>query len=150
LIGALPWMIKNIAAPRYADTTQTVLRQKIASVSNVLPLEQISVFASQPDAFILTGRVLYPRFFSKEDGLASANPWPAYTLREYPRIGFLLLNQSNVSVVFPTKRLPEFPHAQDAIIVGCQREDYVEAHWVIFLELDSVYSSEEFPETCSS
>jgi hypothetical protein len=34
--------------------------------------------------------------------------------------------------------------------VGCQREDYVEAHWVIFPELDSVYSSEEFPETCSS
>jgi 4-amino-4-deoxy-L-arabinose transferase-like glycosyltransferase len=150
LIGALPWMIKNIAAPRYADTTQTLLRQKIASVSNVLPLEQISVFASQPDAFILTGRVLYPRFFSKEDGLASANPWPAYALREYPRIGFLLLNQSNVSVVFPTKRLPEFPHAQDAIIVGCQREDYVEAHWVIFPELDAAYSSEEFPETCSS
>ena len=149
LIGALPWMIKNIASPRYADTSQSLLQQKIASVSNAPSTDQINTFASQSDAFLQSGRVLYPRFFSKENGLASANPWPAYALREYPRIGFLLLNQSNVSVVFPTKRLPEFPHAQDAIVVGCQREGYVEARWIIFPELDSVYSNTEFPEACS-
>ena len=112
-------------------------------------MDRIHTFASQSGAFIQSGRVLYPRFFSKENGLASANPWPAYALREYPRIGFLLLNQNSVSVVFPTKRLPEFPHAQDAIIVGCQREDYLEARWIIFPELDSVYASETLPETCA-
>jgi hypothetical protein len=149
IISALPWMIKNIAPPRYADTSQTSLRQKITLVSNTPALEKINTFASQPDALIQTGRVLYPRFFSKEDGLASANPWPAYALRDYPRMGFLLLNQSSVSVVFPTKRLPDFPHARDAIILGCQREGYVEAHWVLFPELDSVYSNEELPDTCS-
>ncbi len=149
LIGALPWLIKTIASPHYADTDQTALQQQIASVSNAPPGDQINAFVSQPEAFIQTGRVLYPRFFSKENGLASANPWPAYALREYPRIGFLLLNQSSVSVVFPTKRLPEFPHAQDAIVVGCQQDDYVEARWVLFPESDSVYTSEEFPETCS-
>ena len=95
------------------------------------------------------GRVLYPRFFSKEDGLASANPWPAYALRDYPRMGFLLLNQSSTFVVFPTKRLPAFPHAQDAVIVGCQRAGYVEARWILFPELDSIYFNEELPETCS-
>jgi len=52
-------------------------------------------------------------------------------------------------VVFPTKRLPEFPHAQDAILVGCQREDYLEARWIIFPELDSVYASETLPESCA-
>ena len=149
LIGALPWMIKSIASPRFAETSQASLQQKIASVSNAPAIEQINTFASQSGGFIQTGRVLYPRFFSKEDGLASTNPWPAYTLREYPRIGFLLLNQSNTSVVFPTKRLPAFPHAQDAIVVGCQRGGYVEARWIIFPELDSVYSSAELPETCS-
>ncbi|HEX5943281.1 MAG TPA: hypothetical protein VFY66_13450, partial [Anaerolineales bacterium] len=148
-LGALPWLIKTIASPRYADTDRTALQQQIASVSNAPPAHQINAFASQPDAFIQTGRVLYPRFFSKENGLASANPWPAYALREYPRIGFLLLNQSSVSVVFPTKRLPKFPHAQDAIVVGCQQDDYVEARWILFPESNSVYTSEEFPETCS-
>ena len=147
-LGALPWLITNIASPRYADTDPTLLQQQIASVSKT-PMDRIHTFASQSGAFVGTGRVLYPRFFSKENGLASANPWPAYALREYPRIGFLLLSQSSVSVVFPTKRLPEFPHARDAIIVGCQREDYLEARWIIFPELDSVYASETLPESCA-
>jgi hypothetical protein len=147
-LGALPWLITNIASPRFSDTDPTLLQQQIASVSNT-PMDRIHTFASQSGAFIQSGRVLYPRFFSKENGLASANPWPAYALREFPRIGFLLLNQRSVSVVFPTKRLPEFPHAQDAIIVGCQREDYLEARWIIFPELDSVYASETLPESCA-
>ena len=150
LIGALPWMIKNITSPRYTDMTPTRLQHEIASVSNTPLLDQINTFAVQSEAVIQTGRVLYPRFFSKEDGLASTNPWPAYALREYPRIGFLLLNESSTSVVLPTKRLPTFPHAQDAIVVGCQREGYVEARWIIFPELDSVYSNTEFPAACSS
>lgn len=96
-----------------------------------------------------TGRVLYPRFFSKNDGLASANPWPAYAFHDYPRIGFLLLNQTSVSVVFPTKRISEFPHAADVIVLGCQRDGYVEARWVAFPALDSVYSNRSLSETCS-
>ena len=147
-IGAFPWMIKSIASLHYTGTDQTALQQQIASLSNA-PMDQINAFASQSTAFIQPGRVLYPRFFSRENGLASANPWPAYALREYPRIGFLLLNQSSTSIVFPTKRLPEFPHARDAIVVGCQFEDYVEARWIIFPELGSVYATEELPETCS-
>jgi hypothetical protein len=146
-IGALPWMIKNIASPRYEDPDPVSLQGQIGSVSNA-PLDRINAFVSQSGASIQTGRVLYPRFFSKEDGLASANPWPAYALREYPRIGFLLLNQSSVFVVFPTKRLPEFPHAQDAIVLGCEHDDHVEARWIIFPGLDSVYTSEAFLDTC--
>jgi hypothetical protein len=148
-IAALPWLAKNIASPRYPDQSRKTLETKIASFSHAPTLNAIAAFASQPEGFIQFGRVLYPRFFSKEDGLASAHPWPAYALRDYPRMGFLLLNQSSVSVVFPTKRLPDFPHAQDAIIVGCQREDYMEARWIFFPELNSVYSSEDLPESCS-
>ena len=149
VISALPWLAKNITSPRYADQSQESLRTKIISLSNTPTLDKIDAFAQQPESFIQIGRVLYPRFFSKEDGLASANPWPAYALRDYPRMGFLFLNQSNTFVVFPTKRLPAFPHAQDAVIVGCQRDGYVEAHWILFPELHSVYSNEELPETCS-
>ena len=146
-LGALPWMIKNVASPRYANRDQAALQAEIASVSN--GLDEIDAFAAQPEAWLQTGRVLYPRFFAKEDGLASTNPWPAYAIREYPRVGFLLLNQTSVYVVFPTKRLSEFPHAQDAIILGCQRDGYVEARWIVFPELDSAYASEEVTGPCS-
>jgi len=148
-IGALPWMIENIAPPRYPDQSHGDLEAKIISQSNVTTNNMIKIFASQPGAFLQTGRVLYPRFFSKNDGLASANPWPAYAFHDYPRIGFLLLNQTSVSVVFPTKKISEFPHAADVIVLGCQRDGYVEARWVAFPELNSVYSSELLTETCS-
>jgi Dolichyl-phosphate-mannose-protein mannosyltransferase len=148
-LGALPWMAEKIASPRYTDQSQATLESKITALSNAPTMDEMDVFASQPGAFMQMGRVLYPRFFSKEDGLASANPWPAYAFQDYPRIGFLLLNQTSVSVVFPTKKISEFPHAADVIILGCQRKDYVEARWVAFPELDSVYSSAAPTETCS-
>ena len=112
-------------------------------------MDELKQFASQPGTFLQMGRVLYPRFFSKNDGLSSANPWPAYAFHDYPRLGFLLLNQTNSSVVFPTKKIAEFPHAADAIILGCQRDGYVEARWVAFPELDSVYASEQAWASCS-
>jgi hypothetical protein len=149
LIGGLPWMIENIASPRYTDQSQGNLEGKISSLSNAPTMDKINTFASQPGVFLQVGRGLYPRFFSKNDGLASANPWPAYAFHDYPRIGFLLLNQASVSVVFPTKKISEFPHAEDVIVLGCQRDGYVEARWVAFPGLDSVYSSESPAETCS-
>lgn len=149
VIGALPWAVENIAPPRYTDQSEGSLEARVTSLSNAPTIDQINAFASQPGAFMQTGRVLYPRFFSKNDGLASANPWPAYAFHDYPRIGFLLLNQTSVSVVFPTKRISEFPHAADVIVLGCQRDGYVEARWIAFPELDSVYSNQSFSETCS-
>ena len=148
-ISALPWIAKNISSPRYIEQSEEMLAGRLASIREAPTIDEINAFISQSGAFIQTGRVLYPRFFGKEDGLASANPWPAYAIRDYPRMGFLLLNDSSHYVVLPTKRLPQFPHAQDAIIVGCQTEDYVEAHWIVFPGLDSIYSSELPTETCS-
>jgi hypothetical protein len=148
-IGALPWLAKNIGSPRYLDQSEATLAGRINALSDTSTVNEINSFLSQPEAILQSGRVLYPRFFAKEDGLASTNPWPAYALRDYARLGLLFLNQNSVFVVFPTKRLSEFPHAQDAIILGCQRDGYVEARWIVFPELDSVYSSEAPSEACS-
>jgi hypothetical protein len=149
LIGALPWLVENIASPRYTNQSRVTLERKISSLSNAPKLDELNTFASQPNSFLQIGRVLYPRFFSKNDGLASANPWPAYAFHDYPRIGFLLLNQTSLSVVFPTKKISEFPHAADVIVLGCQRDGYIEARWVAFPELNTVYSSQPSTTTCS-
>jgi len=149
LIGSLPWFAECIASPRYMDQSSATLEEKISGLSRAPTADQISSLASQPNSFLQMGRVLYPRFFSKNDGLASANPWPAYAFHDYPRVGFILLNQSSVSVVFPTKRISQFPHAADVIVLGCQRDGYVEARWIAFPSLNTVYSSEQPIETCS-
>ncbi len=69
VIGALPWMIESIASPRYSDQSQGNLAAKISSLSNAPTMDKINTFASQPGVFLQVGRGLYPRFFSKNDGL---------------------------------------------------------------------------------
>jgi len=149
LISASPWLIKNIAAPRYSEQSPGILEEKIASISNAPASEEIHTFASQPEGFIREGRVLYPRFFSRNKGLASTNPWPAYAVRDYARLGFLLLNQHSISAIFPGRINSSFPHAADAIVLGCQREEYVEVRLIAFPALDSIYLSAPLTETCS-
>ena len=149
-IGALPWMAEKLAPPRYDDQSQEILKEKIVVVSNAPVRDEIDTFLSQPDAFIQMGRVLYPRFFAKDDGLSSTNPWPAFAIRDYPRLGFVLLNQNTTWVVFPTKKISDFPHAADAIVLGCQRDNYIEARLIILPELDSSLSSVPLTENCSS
>jgi len=113
-------------------------------------MEEITTFASQPEAVVEMGRLLYPRFFSRNNGLSSANPWPAYAERDFPRMGFLLLNQGTRSAVFRTRQNTDsFPHASDAIILGCQREDYVEVRLIAFPETGVTYVSTSLTESCS-
>jgi hypothetical protein len=149
LISASPWLIKNIAAPLYSEQSPGILEEKITSITNAPAAAEIRAFASQPEAFLRAGRILYPRSFSRDKGLASTNPWPAYAIRNYPRLGFLLLNQQSVSAVFPGRTNASFPHAADAIVLGCQREDYVEVRLIAFPALETVYLSAPLAETCS-
>jgi hypothetical protein len=147
-LGALPWMAEKIASPRYPDQSPEFLSEKLVALSNAPSLDEVNTFLAQPDSFLQIGRVAYPRFFGKDDGLSSTNPWASYAVRDYPRIGFLLLNQGSNLVVFPTKRISNFPHGRDAIVLGCQRGDHVEARLVAFPESNLLYFSEPFTQTC--
>jgi len=150
LISSAPWLIKNISMPRYSDQSPETLAAKIAALPDAPSPEEINAFASRPEAFIQAGRLLYPRFFSRNNGLASTNPWPAYALRDYPRLGFLLLNQRAISAVFPGRlNSMSFPHAVDTIVLGCRREDFVEVRLIAFPDLDILYLSAPLTESCS-
>jgi hypothetical protein len=103
---------------------------------------------SQPEAVLIQGRLLYPRHFSRGVGLASANAWPAYATRPYPRTGFLILNDALVDVLFPVREPQPFRHAADALVLGCRREEYVEARVVVFPALGEAYVAEAFGDPC--
>ena len=133
-----------------ADQSIASLTGQITSLPNSPSQAEIQSFASQTDAFLATGRVLYPRYYSRDKGLFSSNPWPAYERRDFPRLGFLLINQSVAQAIFPSREIPEpFPHAGDAIILGCQREDYLEVRLIAFPEQDAVLMSAPLSEPCS-
>ena len=148
-IGALPWLAKGIAAPRYADQSPAALIAQTASIRNAPSMDEIIIFASQPDAVFQEGRLLYPRFYIRNEGASSKNPWPAYAARPYPRLGFLLLNQTLAHAVFPTKGgIVDAPQASDAIVLACNRGDYLEVRLLAFPELKTIYLSAPLTDPC--
>lgn len=154
LIGALPWLAQGFASPRYTDQTLTTLVGRLSSSSAIQRLgisqAQIEMFVAAPQATLQVGRVLYPRFFTRDIGLGSSHPWPAYAVRDFPRLGFLLLNQSRRDVIFPSRVIPDpFPQAADAIVLGCQGADYMEARLVLFPDSDIAYLSAPLTQPCS-
>ena len=149
-LGSLPWLVQNIAAPRYANQSPITLEEKITSLTHAPTRVELDAFASQSEAFIQMGQLLYPRYFSRNNGLSSTNPWPAYVTHDFPRVGFLLLNERTRSAIFRTKSNADvFPQAADAIILGCQREDYIDVRLIAFPETDSVFLSAPLTEPCS-
>jgi len=82
------------------------------------------------------GRALYPRFYPAGEGITRFD-WPAFSRRNYPRLGFYLIGDAPQDVVFPLDAPPTFfPHGADLVVLGCPRDDYLEAQ-AVFLLTDS-------------
>ncbi|MCP4143104.1 MAG: hypothetical protein GY755_22930 [Chloroflexi bacterium] len=104
---------------------------------------EIEPFMAQENTNILMGRLIYPRFFSRGSGIYSANPWPAYAEQDFARMGFVLINERNTQVLFPVKHMPvEFPNGVDVILLGCQKDRYLEARAVYVMEREQMLLSE--------
>ena len=127
--GSLPWAAKGLSQPRYT-ASQEQLISKLESSGYVG--EEIRVFLSQPKAVLLEGRMLYPRWYHRGDGMSSANPWAAYKVREFSRIGFILINSQRSDLIFLTKEPLDFPQGADSIVLACQREDYLDVRVIDF------------------
>ncbi len=152
-VSALPWMAQGIASPRYANQTPAALAAELSASPAVKQLgvdpSQISNFMAQPQATLQIGRVLYPRFFVRGDGLVSTNPWPAYAPRDFSRMGFLLLNQTRHDAIFQSKDIPApFPQGADAIVLGCQNQNYIDVRLILFPDSDSAFLSTALTNTC--
>jgi hypothetical protein len=128
-VGSLPWLAKGLAQPRYAASQPELIAKLEASG---YAAEDVSAFLSQPGAVITEGRMLYPRMYWRGEGLSSANPWQAYAARDFPRLGFLLLNDQRADMIFPTRELLDFPQGADAIVLACQRDGYFDVRLIDF------------------
>ena len=148
LVGGLPWMSESAIRrqdPVCADSIPACLA--VQGVNE----EEAGAFLDQPGAVSLTGRVLYPRYFPRFDGLSSTNPAPAFAPRDFPRMGFFVLTSSGVEqVLIPMKGSRPFPHAQDAILIGCQRDGYVEVKLILFPATGETFSNGSLADSCAT
>ncbi|MCA2000492.1 MAG: glycosyltransferase family 39 protein [Chloroflexi bacterium] len=143
-IGSLPWLAKEIASPRYTASTPELMTKLETSGYSAA---EIKDFLSHTGAVMMEGRLLYPRMYWRGEGLSSANPWQAYAVRDFPRIGFLLLNDRRSDMIFPTRESLNFPQGADVIVVACEREGYYEARLIDFGTHS--YQSAPLSEPCS-
>jgi hypothetical protein len=151
ILGALPWLAESLnPPPRYPNLDRPSLQSQISTQQAVISNEEIQSFSNRPEAVTIQGRLLYPRTFAGNAGLTSATPWPSYAPRDYPRLGFKLLNRDVREVVFPNKGVTiENVHARDVILLGCQRENYIEARLLVFPNSNLTYLSNLALEPCS-
>ena len=143
LAGSLPWLAEGIAQPRYTSTADELKTRVILQDSSV------EEFLSQPNSIILEGELLYPRFFRRNDGIFSTTPWAIYSVRDFSRLGFIVLNTGAHSVIFPADQPVKLTHGADVIVVGCQRANYIESRWLFFPKLDEAYQAEALNESCN-
>lgn len=153
-IGGLPWIAEGLGPPRYADMTPELIQEQITESPSVTQMnvtaEKIQTFSAQPESVTLIGRTLYPRYFARGAGIPSSTPWPSYKPRDFPRLGFKLINQNIVEVVLPIKSSSlENIHGADTLLLGCQRKQYIEARLILYPDRDLAYLSNLGLSDCS-
>ncbi|MBE9524052.1 MAG: hypothetical protein IMY76_03065, partial [Chloroflexi bacterium] len=91
---------------------------------------------------------LYPRYYLPDQGeLGSGHP--AYSPRDFSRLGFYLLGPQSAYVIVPLENSPVFfPNAADVLVIGCPTDDYLDA--VIIIVQDTIIQAQELPLSCLS
>ncbi len=131
ILGLAPWMVEKAVPARYP------LASKDDLVDMLWPMvgEDMHGFIQEEDSVVLQGLALYPRFYKSGEGEPGGG-WMAFSEQDFPRTGFILLNQSQrFNVVLPSPEAPQFfPNASDVIVTGCRVQDYFEAVSVTFIQ----------------
>jgi hypothetical protein len=95
-------------------------------------IKEIEMFLKNTGAELLVGRVLYPRYYPINRGEILLYP---FVSMEFPRTAFTLIGpEGEQGVILPGDSPKYFPHAVDALVLGCKEEKYLDALAVILLD----------------
>ena len=149
-MGALIPLAERLHANRYQNfDVPQVLREREAQIASAgLSLQEINSFLQNPNAEISVGRALYPRFYIENEGEVHFYP---VVVMGFPRTTFTLVGPGGEKgIVLPGEKPDYFPHAVDALVLGCREQLYVDALAVIVLDKKgAVYTrSPESPLQC--
>ena len=145
LVGSLPLIIEKNIQPHFSPRTDAELTDTISAQN-----PQIAAFAAQEGTAILQGNLIWARYYVAGNGLTSSNPWPVYVARDYPRTGFIVLNDQRNDIVFPHKDiLPELQSGLDVIVLGCEYDNHLEARFVYLIDSGEAFLSDRQFTACT-
>jgi len=153
-VGAITLLDQSIP-PHYAELRSAEIQEEVYQ-SEFFQESDISdeawrAFLENPDARVLLGRSLYPRFYQIGEGEHSVGK-DAFEDKDFPRITFTMIGQfGQTGVILPMAESPAyFPNVSDVILIGCQHSvegyisPYMDAFMVILIDGDqqTVYTRE--------
>jgi len=138
ILFGLGWLIplsENLHQPRYQNISpmETLEKNRKLIEDAGLTFADFENFTKKTDASLIVGRVLYPRYYKMDQGAFPSAFYPYNTLG-FPRIAFKVIGSTgDYSVILPGDMPEYFPHASDALVLGCKGPDYLDAVLVIIL-----------------
>lgn len=148
-IGSLIPLSELPFPERYANLQSR--SQKLAELRDTgslersgLDLASLQGFLSNPNARLLSGRALYPRYYEARQG-ETASDYP-YLFLDFPRIALTLINpQGQRGVILPGKLPFKIPNASDVIVLGCEGAQHIDA-LAVFVLGDPAHAYTRWPE----
>ncbi|MBC8508594.1 MAG: hypothetical protein ISR58_03350 [Anaerolineales bacterium] len=137
VIGISPLLVEKSISPYFGSLSKNEgvalleeagLYDQLGSISET----ELTEYVNNEQTVVLQGRVFYPRFYLAGEG-ESGSGWYAYAPKDYSRLGFSLIGSSENPVIIARENPPTyFPNASDVVIIGCEREHYIDALAVLF------------------
>jgi hypothetical protein len=148
-LGLLPLMLEAWIPPRYPSLpSQEDLMRIPALAFEDTKIDDWAAWVEENNAITLYGRALYPRFYFPDQGQPGKGH-PAFAVRDYSRLGFYLVGPQSAHVIVPLENSPEFfPNAADALVIGCQADDFLDA--VVIIVQDTIIQAPKLPLSCLS
>ena len=130
-------LIDQVTPKRYPTLSAIEIVENYLVDKTLLSNEALSDFANQPQAQVLLGRGLYPRFYRKGQG-EPLPIYPVYLGKDYPRLALSVIGDAGqIDVILPVEESPDgFPNAADLVVLGCEypETEYLVAEAIIVLD----------------
>lgn len=136
MFGSLLPLSENLYLPRYQniDPLEELAGNQSSIEKAGLNLHDLETFLQIPNANILVGRVLYPRYYKMNQGEFLGAFYPYNTLG-FPRTAFKLIGPTGeYSIVLPGDVPEHLSHTSDVLVLGCNGVNYFDAVAVIVLD----------------
>jgi hypothetical protein len=157
LLGALPVLLENLPPQRYPRTVNLgdliSANQTLPALSTPEMAGNLRRLGNDPLAKVLYGQALYPRYYGENKGDGpTVEQDPLIGNAGFDHLAFLLIDDhADTPILLPySGKISPALAGADVWVLGCQRDNYVEAVLIVLRSNDTVkiYQQEQVKTRC--
>lgn len=132
--SAMPFAAYIFPVPPPSPSREEMIADILQVAKNQTPpidTVRLEQFLNDENTILRSGNAFYPRFYREDDGMPTAD-WDAYEIRDYPRLGFILVDQHRANAVFPVQESPSwFPNNAEVLVATCKSRKHIDVRLVL-------------------